>query len=202
MAQSLLPRENFGEYCETWIRYLDAALNDYPRFNDSSRAAASFQCLADARQLRVVRHSGYVDDEQFPYLTDYCHTVDVLDAEGKVAAQLCGYVHGDDVTMGGWEQRYVEATEVVDEHHIRIQLMVGAEPLPNFPEFWDENGNVIDFTDPYGVSTFASFSICIRREDVVDEFHREPQWERYEQRAKERMMARCNAIREELMMNR
>jgi len=202
MAQSLLPHEQFGEHCTAWCRYRDAVLDREPEWTDVARITASFQCLADARRLRVVRQSGYINNEELPYLEDHYQTVRILDANGAVVLTLGGYVHGDDVAMGRWDERYLEATEVVDEQHIRIELMVGAECLPDYPEFWDEHGKPVDFSDPYGESTFASFSICIRREDVVDEFHREPQWERYEQNSKERARIRCNVIREELMKNR
>ena len=199
--------DNWGEYCRKWLHYYEEVVLNDPfvisvKQKNLSRATASFQCLADAQQLKVYRYSGYKDDECHPYQREWFHSIDILDRNDKVVACIGGYIEGPDVVLGGWDKTYVEATEVVDADHIRIQLMLGTEPLPDFPEFLGVTGQPIDFRDHDGERTFQPLEICLHREDVVDEFHDKPLLEKYEQRSKERTMARCTIIKEELMMNR
>jgi len=208
MTYPLLCPEKWGDHyqnCYEYHTYLLRHCMYYTCVQNLARVAASFQCLADAGQLRVLRQSGYMDHEDYDDLVAYFHSTFILDANGNVVAKVCGRMcHNDNDDEDDIERNiktYVEATKYRHDHRIEIELMIGAELMPNFPEFWDENEKPVDFTEEYGKS-FKSFPIRIRREYVTDEFHKEPFLKQMEQRRKLRIMERCKTIKEELMINR
>jgi hypothetical protein len=163
-----------------------------------ARVTARFQCLADARQLEVTRYSGYIGNQ---YGRQGAHDVLILDQDGEVVANVGGYVSQMDIECGGnWYKRFVEETEVIDRNYIRIPLMLAAEPLPDLPDFWDENGQPFDLSDDFEGDTKFVIMIDIRREDVTDEFHEQPLYVR-EKESRDRTIARCNIIKEQLMIH-
>lgn len=165
---------------KNWSKYYETSIPNHVKvsgktkcpisgfnWDTMARATATFQCLADVRQLKVYRYSGFVNDD---YRCEWYHHIEILDMKGGIVASLGGYVIDTDVMIGKWDKLYVEKTEIVDKDHIKIPILIGTEKMPNIPDFWDENGDPFDFTDDFHGETFQALTITMNRNDVIDKF--------------------------------
>lgn len=191
---------NYGNLEAYYEALPKGPINEVTGYNPDmmARVTAIFQCLADARQLEVIRYSGYIGNQ---YGRQGAHDVNIYDQDGQFVANVGGYVNQMDIQCGGnWYKGFVEHTEVLDKNYIRIPILLATDPLPNLPDFWDENGEPFDLSDDYEFDTNTIITIDIRREDVTDEFHEQPLYIR-EKESRDRSVARCNIIKEQLMIH-
>jgi len=157
MARLLNPTDQEA-YFQAWNRYYEQALSQYdihyPIVTYRAHVQATLQCLADARQLRIHRQSGSMEDDLFHFQSTL-----ILNSHGTMVAQF----------VESHSQYMVQYTIPESNGIVEIYLLVPPEPMPDFPEFWDEHERPIDFTG-HGTGVMT---LHVHVEDLWDEFHSE-----------------------------
>jgi hypothetical protein len=125
--------------------------------SDYERVHTFLQDMATQRRIKVIRTSR-MD------ICSWSHDVSFLDADGKEMAWTCGYIVDTDVFLGKWDEKYVKWSELVDDDHTKIHLMIGDSP----PKEVTELGNVdLGFNDN---EHYYGFDVVMHNDDIEDDF--------------------------------
>jgi len=125
---------------------------------DYDRVHAWIQNEANEGRIRVYRVSNFKREG-----LQHFHYVEFLNDEGEVLEESVGYVTGLDVHLGKWHVKYVKWSELWDDRHTKIRLMI-SDSLPDFPIFKNVN---LGFNDD---DHFRFFEIILHNDAIYDEF--------------------------------
>lgn len=169
---------------------------------------ATFQMLAEAGQLRVRRFAGYTG---LDYNQRWYHEIQILDQNKQVVETLFGEIFQTynkyTMTHDAFIQSPLEPPNIVrwydgwmfNHPDVVELLLVLPTTFINYPEFQDENKNILECDYYVYKKEYFIMSILIKKEFITDEFVTE---EIREKKIRNHAIVQCRTIKEDLMINR
>lgn len=91
------------------------------------------------------------------------HFVSILDYDGNVIAETCGFITGVDVA-----QEYVRWTEKVGDDNSLIRLMISSTHFPDIAEFQRADGSSVNLG--WNEDYFHCFDVILHNDAIEDNF--------------------------------
>ena len=191
---------NLDDWFKIYWNYRIGSPNpEYDRMDKSySILYATLQALANSKQLRVKRFSGFTG---LGYECKWHHEIQLLDRGGQVADTIIGSIIEHDIHYGAADMILIRGIIIPafdDDTMVRLTLVLPSE-FPNFPEFRTDDGHPLLCN--YRLHCGRYYVVCIKidREFITDEFVTE---EMRQEKVCRHTMSQCRTFKEELMMNR
>lgn len=197
--------------CKWWTRYVEYREEHsdpiYDRMDKASAILhATFQTLAEFKQLRVKRFAGFTG---LGYEQKWYHEIQILDQDKQVVETLIGSIDENDVRSMNADEQYIKSelrsamywrhNQIIHDPDIAQFTLVLPITFPNYPEFRDENGNPLDCGYDLHRRCYYPIVIVMDTQFIIDVFITK---EKHEEKIREHTIKQCKKIKEELMINR